>query len=1064
MEMANITYKDEAGNIKVKVDHTKCINCGRCVLVCKHKARLYDDDTKKFFNDLASGVHISLIAAPAIRTSIPEYKRLFTYLKELGVKKIYDVSLGADICTWAHVRHIENNYSVSLITQPCPVIVSYCELYQHDLLKKLSPIHSPMACVSIYMKNYNGIEDKIAALSPCIAKSIEFESTGLAEYNVTFKNLLEYLGNNNIELPKVETDFDHHDSGLGSLYPMPGGLKENIEFYFDKKLHIAKAEGNKVYDKLNIYAQTSSELLPEIFDVLNCSEGCNIGPASLHDKTIFEIDNIMRNRRKTSTLNRNKEYFESLYKTYDNTLDLSLFMREYHPVSTDILKIDENDIAEAFKLLNKEDFENQNIDCGACGSETCRNMARKIALKVNIPTSCIVHDMEEAKKKHEQALAAEQASSVKSGFLSKMSHEMRTPMNAIIGMTKIAEGTSDTEKLKYCLSVIEDSSNHLLGLINDVLDMSKIEAGKLELVHQHLNIEKILINVCNLLIEKVESKNIKLEININDIHNMNYIGDDLRLSQIIANLLSNAVKFSPEKGKIDLIIQETEKENDSSILRFIISDNGIGMNEEQIERLFTPFEQAEADTTRKFGGTGLGLSISKNLVEKMNGRIWVKSALNEGSKFIFEIELKKSEEQDNIEIDNNSLPEDFHVLIIDDENESRDYLKSIIDGIKIKNNIADSYENAIKLIEENNLYNIIFTACNGIDGLDVENILKLHNHITENTTIVIITSFTNWHKLEGTVRGLGIERFITKPLFQSNIVEIINKVLGIEEQKIHIKKEVCDFSDINILFAEDVDINREIFTTLLSDTKINIDIAENGKIAVQKFKENPDKYHLIITDIQMPEMDGFEATREIRALDIPRAKSIPIVAMTANVFKEDIDKCIASGMNDHLAKPIVLEAVIDKISQYSKNNTIVVKEEKITTNDFPIPESPLPEYREELNIIKTDNYKEINIKETVDRLHTTEETVKDMIKKTLEDNLLEQAKKAFSNGNIEEAKTAIHSIKGTAATVGLNGLSRLALEIELKIKENAYLDFEMLNIMEKIWNELKIEYDNLVTA
>ena len=293
MEMANVTRQDEEGNIKVLVDNEKCIICGRCVFACQHKARTYEDDTKRFFDDLSAGLSISLVAAPSTSSNIPEYKKLFTYLKRRGVKKIYDVSLGADICTWAHVRYIEKNASARLITQPCPAIVLYCETFRHDLLPYLAPIHSPMGCIAVYMKEYEGIQGPIAALSPCIAKSNEFENTQLIQYNVTFNKMLEYLTENNIALPEEESGFVHNDSGLGALFPEPGGLKENIEFYFDDRIHVARAEGYSVYRKLSTYADTPEDLLPGVFDVLNCIEGCNIGSACSRDRNVFEISSVM---------------------------------------------------------------------------------------------------------------------------------------------------------------------------------------------------------------------------------------------------------------------------------------------------------------------------------------------------------------------------------------------------------------------------------------------------------------------------------------------------------------------------------------------------------------------------------------------------------------------------------------------------------------------------------------------------------------------------------------------------------------------------------------------------
>jgi len=406
METACITYQDESGNIKVRIDLDKCIACGRCVTACKHEARYFADDTERFFDDLAAGVPISLIAAPSIKTNIPEYKKLFTLLKQLGINKIFDVSLGADICIWAHIKHIEKTGAAPIITQPCPAIVTYCELYRQDLLKRLSPVHSPMACTSIYMKEYQGITDRIAAISPCVAKTNEFEETGLAHYNITFSALLDYIKLNNISISEDETGFDHDECGLGSLFPMPGGLKENIEYFIGKKLHIAKAEGYDVYEKLDKYAQTPEDFLPDIFDVLNCTEGCNVGSASSHDRSIFEIDKEMDASRKKATEERCREHYEEVYKTYDNTFVFSHFIREYKPVAVSNPVLTNTDIKKAFDLLGKTDYDKQHIDCGACGSGTCYEMARKIALNVNIPENCIFKSKDDAKAEHEENLLA----------------------------------------------------------------------------------------------------------------------------------------------------------------------------------------------------------------------------------------------------------------------------------------------------------------------------------------------------------------------------------------------------------------------------------------------------------------------------------------------------------------------------------------------------------------------------------------------------------------------------------------------------------------------------------
>ena len=924
MEMGNVTYQDEDGNIKVKVDHNKCITCGRCISACKHKARVYEDDTEQFFSDLAAGSSISLVAAPSIRSNIPNYKALFAYLKRTGVNKIYDVSLGADICIWAHVRHIENSASTQIITQPCPVIVSYCCIYRHDLLPFLSPIHSPMACTAVYMKEYQGITDKIAALSPCIAKSDEFDDTQLIHYNVTFTKLREYLDKNNIELPEEEAGFDHHDSGLGSMFPAPGGLKENIEAYLYKKIYVSKAEGYNVYGKLDTYAETPKDLLPEVFDVLNCIEGCNIGSASPHDLNIFKIGSVMKNNRKAALEKRKKEKTKDIYNKYDTLFDISHYKRQYRPIYTPQLQISDDAVYKAFELLDKHDFERQNVNCGACGSDTCYDMARKIVLGVNIPINCIVKAMESAKEEHAQMVISEQASKAKSEFLSNMSHEMRTPMNAIIGMAQLAAKTNDTERLKYCLSNIENSSVHLLGIINDILDMSKIEAGKLELEHFPLNIEKVLIKVCNLITEKIEQKNIKFYIVLGKGISMHYLGDELRLSQVIANLLSNAVKFTPENGQIDLIVDEIAAEAESSVLRITVKDTGIGMSVEQIDRLFSVFQQADSSTTRKFGGTGLGLAISKNIVDKMGGRIWVESELHRGSKFIFEVRMERLKKQGGAKIFGNIRPIDIKLLIADPDPNAREYFISIVNSFGIHaideaEDIKQMFDFAIMAKGELKPYDAIFIDHTLFDPAGIVIFWNSRAAIGVNN-IIVVTTFLNWNKIEEELHDIGVDSFIPKPLFPSSILNAINMIIGGAAKSYDIKtdkvKEAPDLSNITLLLAEDVEINREIFISLFEETKVKIDVVENGLFAVEKFKENPGRYDAIIMDVQMPEMDGLEATKTIRSLDLDWAKTIPIIAMTANAFKEDIDSCLEAGMNDHLAKPIDLNVVAGKILHY----------------------------------------------------------------------------------------------------------------------------------------------------
>jgi len=429
------------------------------------------------------------------------------------------------------------------------------------------------------------------------------------------------------------------------------------------------------------------------------------------------------------------------------------------------------------------------------------------------------------------------------------------------------------------------------------------------------------MRVYNIVIENVEKKNQKFNVILSRDLNLSYIADDLRLSQVITNLLSNAVKFTPEGGKITLTVEQVKQNDNINTLRFTVSDTGIGMTEEQVARLFNAFEQADGGVSRKYGGTGLGLAISKNIVEKMDGRIWVESEQGAGSSFIFEVNLERTAHQDTVIFDG-IRPEDIKMLIVEFETDVRKQFKNIVENFGINADLAACAEDALALVDNATRgYDIVFLDYDMPETNGMEFINQLSSKIDKNT-VVIITTYSEWSQIEKALSANNITHFITKPIFPSSVLDTINEVVGNKLKSFNIKTDttpdVPDFSGVKVILAEDVEINREIFIALLEETHISVDVAENGLIAVEKFKADPDKYDLIVMDIQMPEMDGFQAARTIRALDMPKAKTIPIVAMTANAFKEDVEKCLESGMNDHLAKPIDEKAVISMIAHYLK--------------------------------------------------------------------------------------------------------------------------------------------------
>jgi PAS domain S-box-containing protein len=1084
MEMANVTYLDEAGNIKVVIDRERCIACGACLLACKHDARVFADDTGRFFHDLSKGVPISLMAAPAVKTNIPEYKRLFTYLKQLGVHKIYDVSLGADICIWAHTKFLEGNGVAPIISQPCPPIVLYCEIYRNDLLGKLSPIHSPMACTSIYMKEYQGIHDRIAALSPCMAKAVEFEETKLADYNVTFGKLLEYLKKNNINLPEAETGFDHAESGLGSLFPMPGGFKENMEYILGKRLHITKAEGPGVYERLNKYAVAPEEFLPDIYDVLNCAEGCNIGSASSHGRCIFEIGKTMKNNARKVREEHRRADNASVFEAYDAAFDFNRFTRIYRPIPTVLPNIIPTDIEKAFESLGKTDYEKQHIDCYACGSKTCYDMARKIALNVNIPDNCIIKSKEDARLEHEENLLvhaqivemekerelderirtmfdsapfaahfwgegltmtdcneaaakmfnitkeeyvrryyefmpefqpdgkrsvdrlrelvaktfevgyqktelmcltvdgeqvpvedtyvcvdykgtkivagysrdlrehkkmlrdnefqiavlnmvlktaniglwdmniqedrlnpdnpitwsdefrrimgyknerdfpnvlkmwgdrlhpedaektakaildhwadktgntpydaefrikrknneyahikassatirddegnpvrsagtlidmteiknlineaekqraeAESANKAKSEFLSHISHEIRTPMNAILGTAEIhLQKEANAPETEEAFNTIYASGNLLLNIINDILDLSKIEAGRLELKPAQYDIPSIIYDTVQLNLLRYESKPIAFELFIDENTPLDLLGDELRIKQIINNILSNAFKYT-EEGKVELSVAAETNGQTDCVLILRVSDTGHGMTREQLNELFDPYTRFNIDTNRTIVGTGLGMHITKRLVESMEGEITVESEYGKGSVFTVRLPQKRvgtnqcgadiaerlsnSNFKSTLKVRRKQIVNEYmpygNVMIVDDVESNLYVARGMMMpyGMKIKT-VSSGFE-AIDNIKKGRIYDIIFMdhMMPKMDGIEATKILREMGY---SHPIVAMTANAVTGSAEMFLSS-GFDGYISKPVDIRELNNALNRLIRDKQPK-----------------------------------------------------------------------------------------------------------------------------------------------------------------------------------------------------------------------------------------------------------------------------------------
>ena len=506
------------------------------------------------------------------------------------------------------------------------------------------------------------------------------------------------------------------------------------------------------------------------------------------------------------------------------------------------------------------------------------------------------------------------ASRSKSQFLSNMSHEIRTPINAIVGMTMIGKSASSVEKKNYAFEKIEIASAHLLGIINDVLDMSKIEANKFELSNVEFNFEKMIKKVVDVIIFRVNEKKQVFKLKLDQNIPSKLIGDDQRLAQVITNLLSNAVKFTPESGSISMNARYVGDEGNFCNIQIEVTDTGIGISPEQQKRLFTSFEQAENNTTRRFGGTGLGLAISKHIVELMNGEIWIESELGSGASFAFTVKLERAaNEESRLHFIERTEP--VRILVVDDSPEVLEFFVVLAQRMNIVCDTASGSQEALRLLGGDAAYDICFLDLRlpVMDGITLSRAISAS---LQKKPVIIIISAYDWNPVEQDAKASGVDDFMAKPLFASDVTQCISKYAEAkqsDESGGADHEHTLSFKGYRILLAEDVEINREIVITLLEPTLVEIDCAVNGAEAVKLFSKAPDRYDMILMDIQMPVMDGLEATERIRALESGQPNGVPIIAMTANVFKEDIEQCMKAGMNDHIGKPIDNNELLKKL-------------------------------------------------------------------------------------------------------------------------------------------------------
>ena len=645
----------------------------------------------------------------------------------------------------------------------------------------------------------------------------------------------------------------------------------------------------------------------------------------------------------------------------------------------------------------------------------------------------------------------DEANQLKSAFLSNMSHELRTPLNAIVGFSELALKTNLDQKQYNYLSKIKISSHILLRLISDILDLSKIEAGKLELEITTFNLEEVLRKAVNQVSSKSQEKGLELMVLIDADVPLSLNGDSMRLGQILLNLASNAVKFTDE-GKIVIRAELLENDGVSALIQFSVKDTGIGLTEEQIKKLFQPFTQADTSTTRKYGGTGLGLSISRKLVNLMNGDIWVESEVGVGSTFFFTTKINVADKERFLHYRNSFEKWGRKILVVDDKEESREIIGSMLADMSLDVTMSTSVKEAIAILEstkENNCYELVIMDWKmpEMDGIEASRRIKRMFASGKAPAIILLTAYNN-EGVQEKAEEIGLlEAVLYKPVTPSLLFNAIMHICGKEvfekistgSEKKNDTQYLPQLRSTRVLLVEDNEINREVAQEILQEAGLIVTIANNGREAVDKVKTNT--YDIVLMDIQMPIMDGYDATREIRK-DLIFAE-LPIIAMTANALLSEKEKCLQAGMNDHVAKPINTAQLFQKIAHWMKMEQVTIPEKAtigVSTSHTSTKEALA------INNGIIPNLVGIDVQTGLSRLGGNQKLYCKLLVRFYKNHMhaIKKIQYALNHGDLKQAEIIVHTIKGAAGNVGAQDVYIDASALEAELRINRLDDVELL--------------------
>lgn len=1033
---ANVVVSDEkTGRNFVHVDPDKCILCGTCIGSCVHHARNYRDDTDDFFAALERGESVSILVSPALLTDYEEqYHNILGYLKHLGVKHIYSTGFGGDLMVWVYMNFIRDYGIDGIISQSCPVIANYMEKYRPELLDYLIPVQSSVMCTAIYISDYLKINDKLAYISPCIASKHEIDDVNTynkVQYNVTFERLMSRLADMNLSDYTADDEIDY---GLGALIPMSGGLSDNIERFIGfNEVLIQTAGPDNIFPYFESYHKKvmDGSKLPFLVDALSCTNGCCFGTGTscgveLRNEMMFSAHNVKENAYRSGMESRAtspEERFKILNEKF-KSFDLSSFVRQYDFTRRIDMKqngISDERLDEVFISMYKHRSVDRHTDCGACGYKTCRDMAYAIGTGINKRENCINYSKERIRLETEKTnkLLAEisnmnqelkENTQLKSNFLANMSHEIRTPMNAIIGMAEMALRCEMGQEEKSYLQQIKASSRSLLTIINDILDFSKIESGKMELKETEYKVISVINDTINMVMTRIGEKNISLVVEVDPKIPIMLYGDDIRIKQILVNLANNAVKFT-HSGKVKITLTQEKADEKIVYLNFAVEDTGIGIREEDMEKLFSSFQQVDSKRNRNEEGTGLGLAISREFVRLMNGTIDVKSTYGKGSIFSFKIPQRIIDKTPSISV--SERPRIKTASAIESSYVREGFLRALED-LGVENCECRSIQELEEAVLDGACYVFIDYP---LWNQETSRYARMYSCRAQ--TIIIVDPRKD-------VVEVSYVRKLNQPIYSVNVASVINNdTPDIYDHQVIVDEIHFEAPQANVLIVDDNAINLTVAKGLLSPLHMNITTASSAQEAFDWLDMK--SYDIILMDHMMPDIDGVEATHMIRERG-GEFEKLPIIALTANAVTDAKQMFLREGMNDFVAKPIEMIDITAKLRKW-------LPEEKIKPVAVEIKAAGgLEEQAETPSIDGIDTKSGIALSGSVELYRSVLADYCEAIEKKAD-----VIEKHETEGNISGYTIEVHALKSASRLIGATALSEMAEKLE-KSGQNGDID------------------------